>query len=151
MRYNGVKKKKMILHEGEERLSLVLINSLFGVGIACATAFLLCLGVSFCAYLCADPVAVVPVFAFFAVYVAAFVGGYASAKKNGGTGAICGAVCGVVLVFLSLILSLFFKESYSSGYGAFLTLALRCLAVLVSVLGGLFGDRRKTKRKRMHR
>lgn len=151
MGYADNKKKRRALAESDSGAVRLLKSSLIGCAVSIATAIVLWIVATVVAYSCNDPDSVISAFAFCAIYAAAVVGGFVSAKINGGGGLVCGAVSGVMITFLLLLVAVFMRNVYSSGYGALTSLLLRAFVVLASILGGLFGTYKRTKRRSRRR
>jgi putative membrane protein (TIGR04086 family) len=151
MGYNSIKKKKRSVNEGTDGVLGMLTSSFFGTCASVAAAIVLWILATFFAYSCDDPNSFITIFAFFSVYLASAAGGFVAAKINGKSGTMCGGIAGIMFVFILLLVSLFLKGSYSSEYGVISAMLLRGAAVFSSVIGGLLGGYKRTKRRRIRR
>ena len=121
-------------------------------GLTASAAVSLCIA-SVCAFAALsmpDPGKYTGTFAAAALFVAAFAGGFASAKKKGGATLLCGALSAAFLLAVISLLALIFSVKMNISF-----FALRALGVLLcSVLGANVGvgagtgGKRKRKKSR---
>lgn len=91
-----------------------------------------------------DPDKAAPIFGIAAMLIAAFVGGFSTARSHRERGLWCGALFG--LVFILLIASISLALGHGISTSAFAVAAPT--AVIVSALGGIGGVGGKKPRKR---
>lgn len=130
-----------------------LYCSLFGI--ICAVAYMLICLTVFSAILLAleNPHTALAPFAFFSLYTSAFIGGFASAKKNKGRDALlCGLVSGG---FITLLFSvIFWIIGLILGVNSALTAWIfRALIAVFALIGAFVGSSKmgSTPKKKRHR
>lgn len=102
---------------------------------------------SLCAYFSPDPDAVITPLAIAAAALTAFIGGLIAVRIHGGGALICGLLNGSVFMTVMMLLSLCFAR-YASGYSAGISCLLHAGFVLLSVVGGYVGNKKKKSGKR---
>ncbi len=104
---------------------------------------------SLLAYFYDDPDRLARPLGLAAAGVTALVGGFASVRIHGEGALICGLLNGLVFMALMMLLSLAFA-GLASGYSAGVSLLLHTAFLLLSVVGGYLGLRKKTKKRKKH-
>lgn len=118
-----------------------------GAALLCA-ALMLFLGAMICLR-SEDPNQMILPWGLGTLYLSALLGGIISVRRHGGSALLCGSVCGILLLIFFWILSIFFQEN--DTFSLPISLLLRALTVLFSLLGGYLGlkrTRRTPHRKR---
>lgn len=132
----------------------ILRNTLRGYWISLAIGSVLTLILSAVVYSLADPNRYITPVAFCILYISALLGGFLSAKFNGGSALLCGGLYAVMMLVTMFLVSLFFDGSYSADRSLPLAVGLRGVAAGLSIAGAMIGahkprtaKKRKSKRK----
>ena len=150
----NVKKKnnRRTLSEGNENsFPELLKNSSIGAGIGLIAAVLfLFIGTGVC-YVSNDPTALITPVGVAVLYLSAFIGGMIAKRLNKTSALFCGGICGCLLTVFFWFLTLFFNHTDSDIFSFPLSLVLRGLTILVSILGAVIGTgRKKVSKRRRH-
>ncbi len=129
----------------------LLLGLLWAAGAAVVLLFVF----SAIVYSTPDPGSLVLPVALAAVYMSAFVGGFAAAWINRGDALACGLIVGVAFFTLIILLSLIAPGGAASKLGFWTSASLHALVIGFSVLGALAGvsmresgNRRRPRRLR---
>ncbi len=147
------KKRKTARTSASENDSLkpIVQNSLKGLAAGLASALPLLLIMSAVAYRTPDPASLVSLLSYVALLFGAFAAGFASAKINQNNGMLCGIITGAVYLIFVFLVSLFLHNSSNTDTSFILSLGLRSIVILASVLGGCLGEKKEKKARRHKR
>lgn len=125
-----------------------LTSSLFGTVGGIAVLLLIISIFSAISLFFENPHAYVSPLSYFAIYGAAFLGGFIAVKKNCGRDALlCGLLCGIFsavsLSLIFLIVGLVLKSESTAA-----TWIFRALTIIFPILGALLGMKRRAKPKK---
>ena len=124
-------------------------STLRGYALSLVIGGALTLVLSALVYSLADPNRYLTPVAFCILYISALFGGFLSARFNRGSALLCGLLNAALLLVTMLAVSLLFDGSYSADHSPGLSVGLRGVAALLSVLGaGIGAHKKQTKRKR---
>ena len=127
----------------------ILHSTLHGYLLSLAIGAAMTVLLSALVYSLDDPNRYLAPVAFCILYVVALFGGFLSAKFNRGSALLCGLLNAALLLLTMLAASLLFDGRYSADRSVGLSVGLRGLAALISVVGAMIGTHKKEiKRKR---
>ena len=130
--------------------SKILISSLKGLAAAFVSAAALLLLFALASVKSSDPMKLLALFAYTAMYAGAFAGGFSAARLNGSDGLVCGALTGGLYAVIITTASLFIPGE--GGCGILCKLGIAISLSALSAFGGLVGLKRKAspeKRRKM--
>lgn len=125
------------------------ISSLKGLAIAFFTAALLLFAFALFLVRSDDPMKMLALFAYAAMFVGGFAGGYTAVRFNGSDGIVCGALTGGLYAIIIVFVSLFIP---GDGCGALCKVVVALSVTAVSAIGGFAGLPKRTspeKRRKM--
>ena len=128
-------------------LSLLIKNSAVGAACGILAAFLFLLCGAFLCLASSDPHSLITPIGLGGLYGSAFLGGIVTIRRHKSAPLPCGALCGVLILCFLLLLTLLpaVKEvSFSLG----ISLLLRTLIPVFSIMGAKIGLRQKAKHRR---
>lgn len=145
------KRKRTHRHTAEEGSSpaLLLQSSAVGMGAALLCAMLLLLLGSLLCLRSSDPSKLLLPLGLGALYLSSLLGGIVTVRRHKSAVLLCGALCGVLLLGFFWVLSLFFQAQ--DRFSLPLSLLLRALVAVFSILGAFLGQKRSSKRLRRKR
>jgi len=117
--------------------SKIFVCSLKGLAAAFLSAAVLLLLFSFALARSSDPMKLLTLFAYAAMLVSAFIGGYTAVRFNGSDGLLCGALTGGLYAVLLVLVSIFIPSE--GGCGALCVLGMMLLVIAFSAVGGILG------------
>ena len=126
----------------------ILACSLRGLIASVFCLAILLFPISAIVYASADPNHYVIPASLLILYVSSLVGGFSAAKLNRGSALLCGILTGLLYLAILIPCSLLIDPTLSSDPGVALSLGLKGILLVVSVLGALIGVTNKKKRKR---
>ena len=137
-------RKKRRPTDNTDLFSVLCKNAAIGTAISLLCAVALMLVGSLVCLRSDDPLKLILPIGLGTLYLSALAGGIVTVRRHGKKALLCGALCGLFLFVFFLGISLFFR-----GEGAFsflVTLLLRLLTILFSILGAFLGQKRTTRR-----
>lgn len=126
----------------------ILPSTLRGYLVSLAIGAAMTLVLSFAVYSLADPNRYLLPVSFCILYISSLLGGFFSAKFNRGSALLCGLLNAAMLLVTMLLVSLFFGEAYSADRSLGLSIGLRGITVLLSVLGAMVATHKSSPKKR---
>ena len=103
---------------------------------------------SFVVYSLADPNRYILPVSFCILYISSLLGGFFSAKFNRGSALLCGLLNGAMLLATIFLVSLCFGGVHSADRSLGLSVGLRGIALLLSVLGAMIATHKRPPKKR---
>ncbi len=126
-------------------------SALFGALCGLIAAAILLLAVTAICYATADPVSLTTPLSLAALYLSAFVAGFAAIRRHRAMALACGSLSGLFLMLVFLIISLLFRGRVTQTFSVGASLLVRVLMIPVSAMGGYLGLSRSTHKKRRTR
>lgn len=126
----------------------ILPSTLRGYLISLAIGTAMTLAFSFIVYSLADPNRYILPVSFCILYISSLLGGFFAAKINRGSALLCGLLNGAMLLVTMFLLSLGFSGTYSADRSLGLSVGLRGVAALLSVLGAMIATHKRPQKKR---
>ena len=142
------KRRKAATQSENDSVKPVIINALKGCIIGPITGLVMILVMSAAACRTKDPASLVPYLSYAALLISAFAAGFSAVKINRHDGMLCGAITGTVYRIFIFVCSLFFSSDSSAELGFGISLGLRSVVILASVLGALLGEEKKQKKRK---
>ena len=128
--------------------ALLLKHAAMGAGIALAVSAVLLLPATAICYGAADPNRFTSLAGILLTYLAALIGGLVSVRLHHGAPIPCGLLCGGLLAVFFLFLTVFWEPDSNGGLSVPLSLLMRTLIPVVSLLGARLGAKSKSTRRR---
>ena len=126
----------------------ILSSSLRGLAAALILGLVLLIAISAIVYTTDDPTRFVIPAAFTVLYISFFGGGLIAARSNRGSALLCGGLTSLMLLALLFVASLFVSPSLSADFGIPMSLGLRGIAMVVSLIGAFLGAGEKKSKKK---
>ncbi len=151
----GAKKKKRTtprVSSDSDSVKPVFLCTLKGFAVGIASALPLLLAACAIAMNTADPASFAGPLSYLVLLAGALIGGFASAKLNGGDGMLCGIMCGALYLAFVFLVSLFLHNTEREHTSFILSLGLRSVTILSSMIGGSIasGSASKPKKRKRH-
>lgn len=129
----------------------ILPSSLRGLAAALVCGVILLFVAAAIVYSTNDPNRYVVPTALTVLYISCFVGGFVATKCNQGAALICGGLTAMLLLILLFVASLPLSPSLSAEHSIPLSVGLRGIAVVFSLMGALAGSKEKKKSRKTHK
>ncbi len=130
------------------KTSGIFRSTLRGYLFSLAIGAVMTLVLSVAVYSLADPGRYITPVSFCILYISSLFGGFLSVKFNRGSALLCGLLSAAMWLVTMLLLSLFFSGAYSADRSLGLSVGLRGVLALLSVLGAMIGTYKGTQKKR---
>ena len=99
-------------------------------------------------YSLADPNRYILPVSFCTLYISSLLGGFFSAKFNQGSALLCGLLYAAMLLVSMLLVSLLLNGNYSADRPLGLSVGLRGISLMLSVLGAMIATHKSPQKKR---
>ena len=143
------KPSKTVRGTSEERsFGNLLQSALFGALFGILAAVLLLFAATAIGYATADPCSLTMPLALTALYLSAFVSGFAALRRNRAMALVCGSFSGLFLMLVFLVLSLLLRNHSDASFSTPVALLLRAVMIPCAAIGGYCGLSRKASKKR---
>lgn len=139
-----VLRRKKHAPKENDLFSTLLRHAAIGTGISLLCGVLLILVGSIVAWRSEDPLTMILPFGLGTLYLSALLGGIVTIRLHGEKALLCGTLCGLLLFVLFWIISLFFQGEAS--FSVPLSLLLRILSIVFSIIGAFLGQKRVKRR-----
>lgn len=134
----------------EDSPAALLKHAAMGAGVSLGIGTILLLTATGICCATKDPLSYTKAVGMIVLYGTALIGGFISVRFHRGAPLPVGSICGILLALFFLIFTLFWKEEVSSQFSFGITLLLRVLIPLASVLGALLGSHSPSSSKHKH-
>lgn len=114
-------------------------SSVFGAAVSAITLTVIILVSAVLCLAFDDPHRFVGPLCLFALYTAAFMGGFSAVKRNGGGALLCGALSGVMFMLLVWAVFAVLDAVWKNGSSGILQFVLKLSLIPVSVIGAVSG------------
>ena len=126
----------------------ILHSTLRGYLVSLAIGVAMTLIFSAVVYSLADPNRYITPVSFCILYISSLLGGFFSAKFNRGSALLCGLLYAAMLVASMLFVSFLLNGNYSADRSLGLSVGLRGIAAMLSVLGAMIATHKSPPQKR---
>ena len=137
-------RKKRRMSENTDLFSVLCKNAALGTATSLLCALTLMLIGALLCLRSNDPLKLILPIGLGTLYLSALIGGIVTVRKHGKKALLCGGLCGLFLFVFFFGTSLFFRGEGSFSF--LVTLLLRLLTILFSILGAFLGQKRSNHR-----